>query len=386
MKRLAKILIVLSLGAAIAPAARAQDSLGVEIRASEGRLATIDRALADAGTLQQRLDTEAGRIQAEFRRAKAAPPSVLRQSELKRIKKRALALKKRLQALQSRSGQLEQRAYNEASALLALYASAATRGKLEHAEQQRRSTLQRRLGVSPTGDQSPGGLMRQADQAQKAESNLRRKARVVATRIRELRKEARLVSDVMRTVRDQALFDEEERRLTVSRVRTQVTNKADESSEAESSGPEAAGLHGGSGGQVPPPADEGVGYDDGTNRDGDSDGFSDVTDPSTSPGTGEDWSGSAGNTAAAEPTGAVSSFTGSGVSLVHSVISGSRLSTLLDEDVETLVGVSGPVEGLLSPKEELRRLQKLRVELLRSADDMSQRRNKLEIKARSPRR
>jgi len=74
--------------------------------------------------------------------------------------------------------------------------------------------------VRPAGktENTPTSVRLHIEDHRKAESVLRHKARLVATRIRELREQQQFSGDVLRTLREQSLFDEEDRDVAGART------------------------------------------------------------------------------------------------------------------------------------------------------------------------
>jgi len=328
-------LLVVGLG--ISPLAGAQQPAAAAVKQSEARLSELDRAIDQLRAQQAQLLDEARALKAQIDKTTTRSGSALLNSERGRLLRRAAALEQRLRTVASKLDELEQQ----------------------------------RSAISSAIDDSPAGKRRQLEQTERAEAMLRHKARLVATKIRQLRNQQRVAGDVMRTVREQALFDEEERKLSVSRVVANTTGTP-AAAAAQNNGQPAGG-----GGQTPaaPPNEYGSGsngVDPGTVDDnGASAGFSD----SDSRATGECAGAACGTPAKADGTG--------GVAMSYSVVSGNRLNTLLDQNVETLLGDNSGLGDLAGSPDELKKLETLRVELLRSADELARKRTKLEVEARS---
>lgn len=330
-------LLVVGLGLnplASAQPASAQQASAAAVKQSEARLGELDRAIAELQAQQAQLLDEARMLKAQLDRTRKNSGSALANSERNRLLRRANALEQRRQALAA---------------------------KLDGLEQQRRS-------ISSAIDQTPAGKRRQLEETERAETTLRHKARLVAAKIRQLRNQQRLAGDVMRTVREQALFDEEERKLSVSRV---VANPSGSPTAAAQNNGQATG----GGGQSPatPP-----------NEFGEYGGAGNAADPGTvDDGASLDTDTRSGGECVGAACGTPAKLDGTGVSMSYSVVSGNRLNTLLDQNVETLLGDGSSVGDLAGSPEELKKLEALRVELLRSADELARKRAKLEIEARN---
>ncbi len=364
------LLTIIALVMLLAPASlRAQDQTLVALQQGEARLAELDDARAEMASREQRLERSLGQLAAALKRAPAGGHSELGRAEVKRIRSRARSVEReRRQAARAR-GELNRQAAAELGTLLALYESALARQPRAELHQ-RYELLRLRAGFDSDRPTDPVSLKQQAAQAREAEAQLRYKARRVAQKIRQLRRQRELAGDVMRSVRDQALFDEEERRLELSRVvtHTEVNSELPQDSDAP------VNLSGdpspGSGGNAPPPADNGD--SDGVVGSYDGDDGSSTFEPS-----GEMAEGRGGTPDLGETRGSTT--------LIQELVSGSRVNSLLEQDVESLLGGPGAI-GAGGLDEDMVRLEALRRELLLSADRLSKQRQKLEVEARSPRR
>ncbi|MBN2358717.1 MAG: hypothetical protein JXR83_04645 [Deltaproteobacteria bacterium] len=328
---------------ALSQATAAQPVGAAAIQQSEARLSELDLAIGELQSQQARLLDEAKDLRAQIDKVKASGNSALVKSEHRRLLRKAALLEQRRRALGS---------------------------KLDELEQQRRA-------IAGSIGPRPASVRRQIEDTARAEAVLRHKARLVAAKIRQLRQQQRLAGDVMRTVREQALFDEEERQLSVSRVVSKTSGTPAAVVPSQHAVPAAGG-----GGQTDTPPGE---YGGGSNTNADPTTADDLNgSTSLVDGDSRSWETSAAGECSGGVCGAPSPADGTGgVSMSYSVVSGNRLNTLLDQNVETLLGDNAALDALAGSPEELRQLEALRVELLRNADELARKRTRLEVEARS---
>jgi hypothetical protein len=348
-------------------AGSAQPASQAALEQAEARVQELEQGRAPVLQRLSLIEDERVRTQQALGQLQGGSESSLRAAERDRLRRKLAGLERQQQQHAQRLQELERGLRGESLALLALYEHTLVR-EADPALRARRDALQARLGMGPA-PRSSSQIREQIEQAEQAESKLRRKAVQVASKIRQLRKQHQLAGDVARTMRDQVLFDEEERRLAQSRVVTRPevnqseTAAADDTSNRQIGTGECAGANcgtPGAGGNVPPSYEN-------------SDGALD-SDPSATGSFSGDSSWGATATGQARGSSA----------LLSDLLEGSRVTTLLNEDVGTLLGRDG-IQAGATADDELRELQTLRVELLRSADRLAREREQLESQARAPR-
>lgn len=302
---------------------------------------------------QQSLNQALKKLAQDIALARAQRGS-LSQSRLKQLLRRQAQLQALLDDAAQAQRSLTAKVDTELHGLLSQVQVACSAGCTDPVLSTLRQDLALRLGAGNPLASDKASLRAQILQVQADEEALRRRARMVAQRIRSLQRQRELAGEVRGSLRDQALFNEEERHLDL----TQVVSR-------EVVRPQAAGDNS----QAAPTNDYATGSQD--------------NDPNTAAapvGGSNDTEGADLGVGAETPVEPATDLGRESVvtTTVSQQINGQSVDSLLAADLPALLAEAGD-------DEDLQTLRGLRDSLVQEAERLASERQELEIRARGQR-